>query len=82
MSANASRVTWYRLAWSHGQRVGAVTLVCQGNVANSEHHLTGLTSQELHALADLLRNERPVFYDPHQQLLYTGNEMVGEEEVD
>jgi hypothetical protein len=32
-------------------------------------------------VADMLRNERPVYYDPDRQVLSTWSEEVGEEET-
>lgn len=79
---NQLRISWYRAAWSVVQKSGSITLVVAGNAQNHEVHLTGLAATELHAVLDILRNERPVYWDPQGEMLYTGNEIVGEEEID
>lgn len=73
-------VTHYRLLWSYPERSGSVALITMQSP--SEVLLTGLTSSEMLALADLLRNERPVFWDSVSQTLFTRPELVGEEELD
>jgi hypothetical protein len=79
---NQQRISWYRAAWSVVQKAGSITLVVAGTSQNHEVHLTGLSPAELHAVLDILRNERPVFWDPQSEMIYTANEIVGEEEID
>jgi hypothetical protein len=40
------------------------------------------SAQEGMLLLDVLRNEKPVFFDPQNELLMTGLELVGEGEDD
>lgn len=49
---------------------------------NEEHHLGPLPPEAFHALVELLRNERPIFFDPQSRTVLTGRERIGEEEID
>jgi hypothetical protein len=55
-----------------------VVLVSQ----QGEFELRSLGSSEFHAVVELLRNERPIFFDPATETVFTGSERVGEEEID
>ncbi len=77
---SARRPTWnqvklYRLRWSAQLNKGFVELQLANNKLAS---IQVDSPQELSALGDMLRNERPIFYNPKFQELYTGGEPTGE----
>lgn len=74
-----ARVSHYRAGWNHTHRRGSIVLVTD---TRGEAVLDNLMPDEWLALVDLLRNERPIFWDAPTQTLYTRNEIVGEEEMD
>lgn len=71
-------ISHYRASWHAAARVGSVVLVSQ----QGEFELRSLGSSEFHAVVELLRNERPIFFDPATETVFTGSERVGEEEID
>lgn len=75
------RVMSYRLVHVHpgGWRI---VLVCSGMSNTVEHTLDFADAMSFHAVADILRNERPITFDAATRTLSTGNEPVGEEEID
>jgi hypothetical protein len=74
----AERVQWYRLEWDTEEKLGTVVLVIPGK----EREIIGLEPDEFHAISTMLRNERPIFWDEQARTILTGNEVVGEEEID
>jgi hypothetical protein len=45
-----------------------------------EVEISALKYHDYSAMVDMLRNEKPVFYDAIAEELYTGPEMTGEDE--
>lgn len=56
---------------------GTIKLILSG----STHDLVGLDAMSFHALVDLLRNERPVYYNADDDTVHTLSELVGEVEM-
>lgn len=79
MITNVKRILYYRLNWFPSRGAGEIVLVMEGN---QEHTLTGLPTQSYGILVDVLRNERPLYWDEAAGAVRTGNEIVGEEEMD
>lgn len=71
-------ITHYRAEWSFQTGAGRVFLVGP----QGEHEIAGLDAMSFHAVVTLLRNERPIQYDPENQVVKTLNEITGEEEMD
>lgn len=68
----------YQVAWQHSSHVGVVKLSFQGGGGKQ---IQPLTFEDYSAMVDMLRNEKPVWYDENQALLATFHEPVGEEET-
>ncbi len=71
-------VSHYQAKWNAHHHSGTIILISQG----VEYPLPAMQAPEFHALIDLLRNERPIYFDPTHGDIFTRNEMVGEEEMD
>jgi hypothetical protein len=71
-------VSHYKAAWYYGKGYGAVTLLFADG---SEQLLDQLDAASLHAVVDLLRNERPLVWSRAGNCLQTLSEMVGEGEI-
>ena len=71
-------ITHYRAEWSFQTGTGRIFLVGP----QGEHEIAGLDAMSFHAVVTLLRNERPIQYDPENQVVKTLNEITGEEEMD
>ena len=70
-----NQVQNYRLRWAAALTKGLVEL----QLANSKIMRIEVGSpQELSALGDMLRNERPIFFNPNGMELYTGAEPPGD----
>lgn len=74
------KVSHYKLKWDLRDQMGSVTLVMMGPEGPT-HEIIGLKYEPYMALVDMLRNEKPVFWDAQAEVLSTGSEMVGEEEL-
>jgi hypothetical protein len=70
-------VTHYKVAWHRPLNQWNITLV----TAQGEFVIDGLTAMEAHAVVELLRNERPIYWNPATEWMSTGSELVGEEEL-
>jgi len=57
---------------------GAIVMTFQGG---GSKQIDPLTYEDYSAMVDMLRNEKPVWYDENQSLLATFHEPVGEEET-
>lgn len=79
MSATKLRVSHYALSWDFNEGKGAVALHCMGDGVPTEHQMT-VSAPEFVAVADLLRNEKPIFFDPAARIVSCGMEPVGEAE--
>lgn len=74
-------ITHYRLMWDVTAGRGSIALLfSQG--ASDEVLLNDLDPAAYRVIVDILRNERPVYWDAAAQRLATGAERVGEEEID
>lgn len=70
-----NQVRIYRLRWSATFNKGLIELQLANNrVAKIEVD----SAQELSALGDMLRNERPIFFNPNGNELFTGAEPPGD----
>lgn len=65
----------YKISWNIAKDEGIILL----QTADSIEQLLADSAAEAMLLLDILRNEKPVFYD--NGLLFTGFEMVGEGET-
>jgi hypothetical protein len=68
------RISYYDIEWNRSEGHGGVRL---GFDDRSHGDLENLTLQELGLLANLLRSEKPVFYDPEKQAFSTRADSVG-----
>ena len=80
MAQQDMRVTHYKLNWNFREGFGTIDLIDGASPGARELTITGLKYHDYRALVDMLRNERPVFYNAVAEELYTGLEMSGEEE--
>jgi|GEM_PF-1163824 len=76
------RILFYRLHWSVQAKLGNVVLVTGGVTDQTETTLENLTAPEFQTLVMVLRHERPLYFDPATATVFSGNEIVGEEEID
>lgn len=74
------RVTHYKLNWNLQDGLGTVELISSNGVVHETLELIGLDYHNYFVIVDMLRNERPVYYDRLAEELYTDPEMVGGEE--
>jgi hypothetical protein len=77
MSANDQSITHYQATWHVRSNSGNINLVMPAG----NHEITGLNAEAFHALVDLLRNERPVYWNSTDQTIHTLSELVGEGEM-
>jgi hypothetical protein len=70
-------ITHYKAAWHFASKSGSVVRVSN----EGEFPLDGLGAEEFHAVVDLLRNERPLYFDVGDQRLSSLSELVGEGEM-
>lgn len=73
------RVTHYKLSFFPGSGRGEITLMLMGG---QEAKIAHLEPNTFHALSVVLREERPIFFDPATMSIQTGAEPVGEDEID
>lgn len=76
MNPGEVQVTHYRVEWTASTRACRVILVA--SLTGQEYPLENLALHEMLALVDVLRNEKPLFFDPQTGVLRTANERVGE----
>lgn len=67
----------YRLYWDLDNRFGGFIIRPEGG---DTFHIRATDATEFMAFSDLLRNEKPLYFDPRRKLIQTGPEPVGEEE--
>lgn len=77
MSQQEAAITHYQAAWHINSNSGNITLI----TPSGEHTLTGLNAETFHAVVDILRNERPVYWNPADNVIHTLSELVGEGEM-
>lgn len=77
MAANDQSVTHYQAHWHFPSNSGSIVLV----FANGQHEINGLNAESFHAVVDILRNERPVYWNAVDQKIHTLSELVGEGEM-
>jgi hypothetical protein len=72
-----TQVNAYYVFWDIDGHSGNIQL----NLANNTGWaIGGQTPDEMHMLVDLLRNEKPIYFEDTQRLLIVGSEPVGEGE--
>lgn len=71
-------VTHYRAAWNIDHKTGSIALIMPDG---HEELLEGLDTATWSALVDILRNERPLTWNPATRVLSTMSEIVGEGEM-
>ncbi|MBI5561378.1 MAG: hypothetical protein HY894_00790 [Deltaproteobacteria bacterium] len=71
----------YAVTWDYKQRKGKIQFIMAGK-GNEETvaQVSDLRCEELAVSVDLLRNEKPVYFDTEYHTLHTGLEAVGENE--
>lgn len=77
MAANEQAITHYQAEWHLKSNTGNITLI----FSNGQHQVVGLSPDAFHALVDVLRNERPVYWNEADQVIHTLSELVGEGEM-
>ena len=79
------RVTHYTLHWSTASKMGTIQLhnadFIDGRSIEETVEVTELAHQEFSVLVDILRHERPLFWDAAAKELLSGNEPIGEAEL-
>ncbi|MFQ3587710.1 MAG: hypothetical protein SNJ74_01150 [Fimbriimonadaceae bacterium] len=73
-------VSLYQLYWNVRTGQGRIVLVLGEIPLQREVKLENIGPEEFAAVSDLLRNERPIFWDPQTAEIATGYEPVGEGE--
>lgn len=71
-------VTHYRAEWFVDRNSGKIALIFGDG---GEESLEGLEAAAFHALVDVLRNERPIQWNPVSRSVTTLSEMTGEGEI-
>ena len=79
MAQKDMRVSHYKLNWNCSESWGTITLVDSMSLGAKEVEISALKYHDYSAMVDMLRNEKPVFYDAIAEELYTGPEMTGED---
>ncbi len=72
------KVLEYSAGWRDDIHQGRIILKLEGE--QGQPVMGWYDPPEFQAVIDLLRNEKPVYYDREQQVLHTGQEPVGEGE--
>jgi hypothetical protein len=80
MSTNL-KVSHYQMHWCTRTRIGTIKLIIPNGAQNAEVDLPDLSATEFHAVSTMLRNEKPIYWNAEDAMLFTGSEMVGEEEL-
>jgi hypothetical protein len=70
-------ISAYSVYWHATERSGDVRV---NLIDDSSFTLGGLTADEVRMLVDLLRNEKPVYFDPERRTVFVAWEPVGEGE--
>jgi hypothetical protein len=75
-------VTDYSFLWFFNKKLGKVVLLGKPDGSKLTELINYETNDpaEYMALIDVLRNEKPIFYDPDQNCLFGSYEEPGEEE--
>jgi hypothetical protein len=73
----AKTVEKYQLAWQHSGKKGSIVLLFEGGGGKQ---INGLDADDFLVMSELLRNEKPMWYDENQSLLATTHEPIGEAE--
>ncbi|MAD43482.1 MAG: hypothetical protein CMI02_08410 [Oceanospirillaceae bacterium] len=67
----------YAVHWDTQENTGTIQL----NMINGEvHAIKQLTASTVHMLMDLLRNEKPLYFDTDRQSVHSHFEPIGENE--
>lgn len=74
------RVERYYARWSPFNHDGYIVIYTEGGGGTAFDETQFQTPAEFQIVVDLLRNEKPVWWDPADQRLYVSNEPVGEGE--
>jgi len=76
------KVLKYAISWATAQRKGYITLMANDSSGKPTKRfpLSPETSEEFICLVDILRNEKPVFWDDNSATLETDFEPTGEGE--
>ena len=72
------RIIEYQAGWNTDQHVGRIVLKLDGEPGMPEMGI--LDPPEFHAVVDILRNEKPLYYDRDTKQLWTLHEPPGEGE--
>lgn len=67
----------YQLGWSHSKRHGWIKLFLKNSAPNE---VGPLAYEDYSSMVDMLRNEKPIYYDDKAHLLATHHEWTGEGE--
>ena len=71
------KIMRYSVVYRHQNDAGMIHLIMEDG---SGQHFNFHSTQEALLLLDILRNEKPVYYDYEHEIIATGFEKVGEEE--
>ena len=71
------KISGYREVWDLNDHRGGVVLIME---AGDTTYLRLENPAEFNAVIDILRNEKPVYYDRKRQFIQTGEEPIGEGE--
>lgn len=75
-------VTQYKVEWNTQRRTGVLKLIVwTGATTSQEFSIAVNNANDMQTLIDLVRNEKPVFYDSDTMTITTGYEAVGEAET-
>ena len=69
------RISYYDVDWDRRKATGSVCLTFDDR---SQADLRPVSAEELVLLANVLRSEKPVYYDPETDTLSTRPALVGE----
>ncbi len=77
-----AKVVKYAISWATAQRKGYITLITNDSSGKPTGRtpLSPASPEEFICLLDILRNEKPVFWDDNSATLETGFEPTGEGE--
>ena len=70
----AKQINTYRLAWNIKKGHGKIEITFVRG--RSKKTLPFSNGMEFQAVANILQNEDPVFFDPQKGVIYTGDELV------
>lgn len=72
------KIKKYKIFYHHKAHAGMIYLELEDG---ENPHFDFHSEREANLLLDILRNEKPVYYDPKDEIIATGYEPVGEEEA-